>query len=607
MRWLWLALKGFVIISAALVFAVLFIVIAGALQQQPKIAAVPDNAVLELKIGGSLVETASRLDPADYFANPFIGDVPRETLVRDVVLAIRRAAEDDRITGMVVRLDSFVGGGTAALHWVADEIAAFRATGKPVLAYGRYFTQAQYLLAAQADQVWMNAAGSLILTGYGTYPLFYAEALEQIKATPHIFRVGEFKSAIEPFTRNSMSDEAREANADLLNALWTQYLDAVADARGLDRDRLRGFAQNPADALERFGGDNAQAVLELGLIDRIVGIDAWRAEAGTVFESARTTRGFRTVSLSDYVQNAKAAQGRPSGDQVAVVTSRGTIVPGEGGPQVTASEDFIKLLRAARRNNDVKAVVLRVDSPGGAIFAAELIRQEVAALRAAGKPVVASYGSVAASGGVYISTNADRIFAHPSSITGSIGVFGAFVTFEDSLNEIGVHSDGVGTTPLAAGINPLRPLSAEAKAWLQATVRDNYQDFLQVVADGRGRSVEEIDQVARGRVWSGVRAQELGLVDALGGLDEAIAAAADLAGLERYDIRYVEKAPGPYEKLVMQLMADAQAHGVWQPSPPKGPLGRLLGEVRNALDQVAMLQDPDHLYVLCETCDVRAR
>jgi len=612
LRWIWLGLKGFVVVSAALVFGLLFLILAAASTQQPKIAAVEEGALLDLTLRGTLVETKSQVDPTELVSNPLLRNLPAETLMRDVVFALRQAKDDDRIAGLVLNLEGFLGGGPAAVHRLAAEIAAFKQSGKPVIAYSRYYSQGQYLLAAQADHVWINPAGSVLLSGYASVPFFYADALEKIKATPHIFRVGEYKSAVEPYSRSSMSEAAKEAGRELIGGLWDAYVEAVAAARNIDPDLLRAYTQNPAPAIRAAGGDPAEVLVALGLVARLVPHSLWQLTVAeqTDQEPVRGKDGefgYRSVALDAYLQNVRSKQKAGDEPMIAVITARGAILPGQAGPQATGSDSLAKLIARARRSDRVKAVVLRVDSPGGSMFAADLIRQELARLRAAGKPLVASYASQAASAAVYISAEADQVFTEPLSVTGSIGIYSIYVTFEETLSALGIQSDGVTTSPLAGGMDPLRPLRPELEALLQTTLEDGYRDFLSVVAQGRALTVDRVDELARGRVYLGARYEALGLADEIGGLDEALAAAADLAGLAQWRAVPVEPRPTPYQRFLVCFLNAAEARGIWSPPKLQGPVGQLVDRVGRDLQRLEALRDPDHLYAICQLCEVRTR
>jgi len=514
-----------------------------------------DRTTLVLAPQGRLVEQYTA-DPFTRALGKALGDDSTEEVqLRDLLRAIDAAREDKRIERVLLQLDRLQPSGYASLREVARALARLRESGKQVVAFGENIGQAQYLLLAEADEIYLDPMGGLLLEGLARYRLYFRQGLqEKLGVDVHLFRVGEYKSAAEPYILDAASPESKEADLYWMNDVWQRYLADVARARGLDPQALAAAIDNLPDGITAAGGDLARHALELGLVDGLKTREEvldLLAERGVADEDSDL--GFRSVGLSGYLQQLDARRNpidkRP---QVAVVVAEGEIVGGEQPAGRIGGDSTAALLRQAREDKDVRAVVLRVDSPGGEVFASEKIRREVELLKDAGKPVVVSMGDLAASGGYWISMDADRIYADPSTITGSIGIFGLVPNFTRTLDRIGVHTDGVGTTRYAGAFDVTRPLDPEVGRVIQAVIDKGYAEFTGKVAQARGRTVEEIDAVARGRVWSGAQALERGLVDELGGLAEAIADAANRAELEegKYRVRYVEKPASPFAQFM---------------------------------------------------------
>ncbi|WP_058836311.1 signal peptide peptidase SppA [Luteimonas abyssi] len=516
-----------------------------------------DRTTLVIAPEGRIVEQYS-VDPTSRMLARAMGQPgPGEIQLRDLLRALDAAAHDDNIERVYLRLDGLLPSGMATMREVAAGVRAVRDAGKQVVAYGQTLPQSSYLLAAQADEVYVDPMGSGVpLEGLSSYGLYFGEALqEKLSVDVHVFKVGEFKSAVEPFILNAASDEAKEADLYWLSDLWQRYLADIAQARGLDLGRIEAGIDGMADGVAAVGGDLARYAQEQGLVDGLMAeheVETLLTERGVADED--DDLGFRNVGLDGYLAHVdrnlpSAMASRP---QVAVVVAEGTIVDGERPPGSVGGVSTAALLREAREDDDVRAVVLRVNSPGGSAYASEQINREIELLKAAGKPVVASMGYVAASGGYWISMNADRIYADPSTITGSIGVFGMIPNLTRSLGRMGVYADGVGTTRFAGSFNLTRPMEPDVGRLIQSSIERIYGDFVGKVAAGRGRTPEQIDAVARGRVWSGAQARDRGLVDDLGGLREAIADAARRVELDEdtYRVRYVEQPLSPFAQFL---------------------------------------------------------
>ncbi|ADV28586.1 signal peptide peptidase SppA, 67K type [Pseudoxanthomonas suwonensis 11-1] len=515
-----------------------------------------ERTTLVLAPQGRLVEQFSTDPVSRALAKAMGSQDSGEVQLRDLLRAIEAAREDKNIERVLLRLDGLQPSGYASLRELAAALGTLRASGKQVVAFSENLGQSQYLLAAQADEVYLDPMGSLLLQGIGRYRQYFRQGLqEKLGVDVHLFRVGEYKSAAEPYILDAASAESKEADLYWMNDIWNRYLDDVAKARKLDKAELAAQIDQLAAGIEAAGGDIARHAEQLKLVDGLKTREEVRdllVERGVADED--DDLGFRNIGLGAYLQHLDRSKALPldKRPQVAVVVAEGEITGGDQPAGTIGGESTSALLRQAREDEDIKAVVLRVDSPGGEVFASEQIRREVALLKAAGKPVVVSMGDLAASGGYWISMNADRIYADPSTITGSIGIFGLVPNFTRTLDKIGVHTDGVGTTRYAGAFDVTRPLDPEVGRVIQSVINKGYADFIGKVADARERSVEDIDQVARGRVWSGAQALDRGLVDAMGGLADAIADAASRVDLEegKYRVRYVEKDPSPFAQFL---------------------------------------------------------
>ena len=521
-----------------------------------------ERSTLVLAPNAAVVEQFSA-DPSQRALAKALGDEIREVQLRDLLRAIDAAAKDERIERILIRPDRFSGGGIASLREVAEALRRFKAAGKQIVAYADGMEQRQYLLASVADEVWLHPEGAVVFEGLARFRPFYREALQdKLLVDVHLFKVGEYKSAAEPYILDGPSPEAQEADLHWMNDVWQRHLSEIAEARGLQATEMQAGIENIDQLLAKAEGRLSQMALDQGLVDALKTEDEVRAELITRGVEDEENHTFRQVSLDRYLgflgPTEMPFDTRPA---VAVVVAQGPIGSGSKPQGEIGGVSTSALLRKAREDENVKSVVLRVDSPGGEVFPSEQIRREVELLKQAGKPVVVSMANVAASGGYWISMNADRIYASPSTITGSIGIFGLIPTIPRTLEMVGVRMGGVGTTPLAGAFDPRRPLDPKVGSLIQSVIENGYRQFTGKVADARGQSVEAIDKVARGRVWSGAQALEHGLVDELGWLQDAIADAAERAELKEseYRVRYIEKEPTPFEKLMADLGKNATA------------------------------------------------
>ena len=542
------------------VLFVLLLLVVGVIAGRRMNVPLQNDSVLVLRPQGQLVEQYS-IDPLQRALDGLSGNQPKQVQLRDLVGAIDAAAKDKRITRILLLPDELQGGGFAALREVGAALDRFRAAGKPVIAWAVNLDQGQYYLAAHADRLLVDPQGGVMLTGLANYRLFYKDLLDKLGVEVHLFRVGQFKSAAEPYVLDHASAESKQADSYWMGGLWDTYLAETARLRHLDPATLRGDIDNLPQNIASTSGDLAQLALNEHLVDGL----ATRAELIAMMRKEgvpadKKGHSFRQVDLGGYAANlpGKSDLFTPG---VAIVVAEGEISGGKQAPGSIGGESTAALIRAAREDRKTRALVLRVNSPGGEVYAAEQIRREVALTRAAGIPVVVSMGDVAASGGYWISMNADRIFAEPNTITGSIGIFGMYYSVPNTLAKLGIQSDGVGTGPMAGAFDITRPLDPKVGAVIQAIINKGYHDFVGNVAKARGKSYQAIDTIAQGRVWTGQQALDRGLVDQLGGLDAAVADAARLARLAPgYPVRYVEAPLGGFERFLVGLNHSASVH-----------------------------------------------
>jgi len=527
-----------------------------------------EHTTLVIAPQGRLVEQYSSDALSRALGEAMNDDSAREIQLRDVLRALEAARDESKIERVVLELDRLRPSGLASLREMAKAVQAVRASGKQVIAFSENMNQWQYLLAAQADEIWLDPMGGVLLEGLSRYRLYYRTALQdKLGVDVHLFKVGEYKSAAEPYVLDAASPEALQADLYWMSDLWQRYLADIAQARQLDVAQLINSIDTLPEGIAATHGDLAQFALQQGLIDEL----KTRSEAyarltqlGVAETEKNNLRGFRHITLEDWLKQVDAQQSPfDSRPQVAVVVAEGEIAGGDQPVGKVGGQSTSALLHRARKDASVKAVVLRVNSPGGEVFASEQIRREVEVIQQAGKPVVVSMGDMAASGGYWISMNADRIYADASTITGSIGIFGLVPNVARSLDKIGVHADGVGTTRFAGAFDLTRPLDPNVGQVIQSVIDKGYADFIGRVAQARGRSVSATDAVARGRVWSGAQALERNLVDEMGGLSDALNEAARRAQLEEgnWQVRYIEKDGSTLERFMSRFAASGS--GTW--------------------------------------------
>lgn len=595
-----------------LLFLVVLCVFVVAIMQEEEQVSITDKTALVLNIDGALVEEKTWVDPLSKAINQGTGSEEEnpEVLVRDVVKVVREATKDNRIQALVLRLDNMSSGSMDKLQAVGVELEKFKAANKKIYATGSYYTQGQYFLASYADSINLQPMGTVMLEGFGSFPMYYKAALEKLQISTHVFKVGTYKSAVEPFTRNDMSPEAKEANKAWLDDLWGTYKEQVAARRGFE---VTNFDETYASLLTRLkaaDGDMTKYALDAKLVDTVKTRQEFRKELIALVGEDKENHTFNQVNFDDYLSlvQPKHQMVNPLTDKVAVVIARGSIIDGKAKAGTIGGDSTSDLLRQAREDDKVKAVVLRIDSGGGSAFASEVIAEEIRALKAAGKPVIASMGAVAASGGYWIAAPADEIYAAPTTITGSIGIFALLHTAENAMATLGVNVDGVGTTELAGlsgGVPLFKGLRPEAAEILQSSINHGYQQFLTHVASNRKMETAAVDKIAQGRVWTGKKALELGLVDKLGTYEDAIAAAAEKASLKNYDVQIIEPKLSEEEQLMQNLFGAAASAGLLPHSlAEQSPLKKLLNATERQFEVLSKFNDPNGVYAYCFSCTV---
>ena len=585
-----------------LVLLVVFGFVIGALRGS--VPAIPVKAALLVAPEGDIVEQSTG-DPLERAVEEARGQGHSETLLWDLTDSLRAAAKDKRIQAVAIDLEKMDSAGQPTLEELARAIHEFRATGKKVIAYGNEMTQARYYLAAQADEIYLDPMGFVLVDGYARYRMFYKEALDKLGVDINVFRVGAYKSAVEEYTRSDMSPEDKEESGAYLGALWTSYQDAVTRARKLPPDALSKYVNTLSKTVPAAGGNAAQVAMEAGLVTGLkTQIEVEKRLIDLVGEDD-TSGAFRSVSTSDYARIAHAdmkihADGKP---RVGVIVAAGEILDGDQPPGTVGGDSTARLIRQARLDHNIHAIVLRVNSPGGSVMASEEIYRELLAMRTAGKPVVVSMSSLAASGGYYISAPADEIFASPATLTGSIGIFAIIPTIDKTLGKIGVTVDGVGTTPLAGQLRIDRPMSDESRTLLQSQIGRGYEEFLQRVSSGRKKTRDEVDSIAQGRVWAGNDAKRLGLVDQLGSFDDAVRSAARRAKLTDYELEFVEPELTWAQELVLQLKSSAAKTVVSALVDDKSRafarVAQKLDPLTKEVDLLSRFTEPNKVYAYC--------
>ncbi|MEL0007033.1 MAG: signal peptide peptidase SppA [Luminiphilus sp.] len=600
LKGIWRVLSGIsraISVLLPLVFIAIFVTAFSMGLKESAPEPLPEQAALLIAPAGSLVEDSAPVDPVAAFLNQ---DYDQPVLLHDLVRAIQWAASDDRITALILNLEDLSGPSTSQTLELSEAIAAFKAADKPVVAVGDFYSQAQYLLASQADEVLLHPEGGMFLEGFSVYRSYLRSFLEKVRVTMHVFRAGDNKSAVEPYLRDDMSDSERAVVSRWISGLWAAYTDLAETGREMPAGALNTFIETFAEQLAASNNDLAETLMAGGWVDVL----ADHAEMNALLVErvgATDDEGLaQTIDFERYFEDMKqqrmlAEEGLPL---IAIVPVEGTLVPGESEEGMAGSDTINGYIDTAMEAEDIAAIVLRVNSPGGSVFASDLIRRKLSEASEAGIPIVVSMGTVAASGGYWISAEADQIWALPTTLTGSIGAFSAFPTIEGIFEYLGVTSDGVGTTSLAGAVSLDRGVSPEMARIIQSLSYSAYDDFVDLVARGRGMDPEAVEEIAGGLVWTGAEAAGIGLVDELGGLDQAVAAAAALAGVDNWRTGRTTVPPSfesvLLEELSRTLGASMSFGGAWTDS--------LVASFKPVVKGLSDLRDPMHVYVQCLAC-----
>jgi protease-4 len=601
-NWVWTGVDTLRKVLHLFVLLFLFAVaISASLDSAPLL---PSNAALVISPAGSIVEQMEGT-AYDRAIAEFLGEESPQTLLQDILDGLEFAKDDERIKAVVLDLRNMGGSGLSKLRVLGDAIEDFRESDKPVLAMSNYYSQGSYYLAAHADEAYLHEDGFLFFTGFGVYQNYYKSTIDKLLIDWNVFRVGTHKSAVEPYLRNDMSNESRESLGHLIGQLWSLYQADIVEARELSFGAIDDITNNFVDLVASGNGRLGDVYVERGLLDGLLTQAEFQEKVLEYVEKDPDHEGqYQSASLNNYLIDRRLSQPSPVRDEnVAIVVASGTILNGNQAPGTVGGDSTSQLLKRARMDESVKAVVLRVDSPGGSVFASRLIGSEVRALQKAGKPVVASMSSSAASGGYWISMAADKIFANSATITGSIGVFGMFPTFERTLGELGVTTDGIGTTPWAGALRPDREMSDDAKQLFQLLVNHDYDDFITRVSEDREIDKQQVDRIAQGQVWTGADALANGLVDEIGSMEDAVAAAAELAELDEGDFgrKYINPELSGAEQFAVEFLASATGRKLLGEavSRPQSSVDRLAALVEQALAPMMLFNDPKGSYSHC--------
>jgi len=564
---------------------------------------IPDGAALILSPQGDIViqKTETML------SSRLLGEASREeTLLKDILDVIDHAKDDQRVKALVLDLHDMGSVATSKLADIGEALIRFKTGGKPIYASGDYYGQQQYYLAAHADHLYLHPMGGVALTGFGIYRNYFKSALEKLMIQFHVFRVGTYKSALEPFLRDDMSAYAKEANLSWLSVLWDAYSDSIAELRGLPPEAVDDYINNVSENLSLVKGDTAQLALDHGLVDALKTRDEVREELIALVGEDEDEMTINKIQFDDYLTAIKPQQEQIRDDtsKVGIIVAKGVILDGVQPAGKIGGDTLTDLIRQARLDDEVKALVLQIDSPGGSALASELIRRELELTRRSGKPVIVSMSSIAASGGYWIASPADEIWAAPTTITGSIGIYSAFATLEKSLDYLGIHNDGVGTTRVADAFDTARPLNPIIADSMEQIIQHNYRRFIKTVSEGRNLTLQDVEKIAQGRVWSGKTAKALGLVDQFGDLQDAVQSAANMVNLKDYDVIYIERPQTAREKLIKSLNRFLAGIANNPLASVAHPAVRFFKKLGPELEAIVELNDPQGVYAYCLVCDV---
>lgn len=587
-----------VVVNIGFIFLLVILVLIFSANQSTPVV-IERNSILTLNLVGDVVEQKTFVDPYDEVISEMAGNRSQNPEIRlvDVLDVISEASTDPKIKALVLNLHSLRDTGLNKLQEIGHAITQFKQSGKTVVAYGDYYSQSQYYLAAHADETYLHPMGAIGLDGFGRYRMYYKSALEKLNINAHVFRVGTFKSAVEPFIRDDMSDAAKQANEQWLGDLWQMYKQDIAAVRDIEvadfDETIDGFLQK----LRETKGSFADLAVTHKWVDGLKNHQEFDQYLKSKFGKEP-----KYVNFHQYLASLQEIPLDADEGVVGVVVAKGTIYDGKRKAGEIGGQSTSALLKQARLDKSVKAVVLRIDSPGGSAFASELIRNEVEALKSAGKPVVVSMSTLAASGGYWIASSANEIWAAESTITGSIGIFGMFLTFEDTLKSIGVHTDGVATTQFN-GLSTVRPLDPKMAEVIQLAIEHGYDQFISLVANERNITKEEVDKIAQGRVWSGKTAKELGLVDQLGFYDDALDSAASLANLDNYRVKTIETPLDPMDQFIQELFKTYYPQDVTQFDLRRRSLLSITEQLTHEAQKWTEMNDPHGVYIYCLACD----
>ena len=596
-RWIGKILTATRSILGNLIFLILLVVLLTTLLAEKKAPVIRDAALI-LSLSGDIVEEKRLVNPLEELLTGIspTQQAPSETLLQDILDAIHHAAKDSQIKCILLDLKDLGAVGLDQMQTIGEALNQFKKSGKKVIAAEDYYRQKTYYLASFASEIYLNPMGGVDLHGFASYHLFFREALEKLRINYHVFRVGAYKSAIEPIVRDSMSIEAKEQTRGLLTSLWTIFTADITRQRALPPDAIDQYANNIAARLAASGGDTARLALDSKLVDGLKDREEIRNYLAQQ-TAASPEKGFSQISLQAYLRSFTPSYQPPlvaADNTIGIIIAEGMILDGTQPAGSIGGNSLAALIRKARLDPAIKAVTLRVNSGGGSAFASEIIRQEILELKKSQKPLVVSMGSTAASGGYWIAADADEIWASPASVTGSIGIFAAIPTFENSLAAFGVHSDGIGTTQLASGLDLTRPLAPPLKEAIQMTLDNGYRQFLSLVATGRNLSMDKVQSVAEGRVFTGNQAQRLGLVDKIGTLADAVASTAKLAKLDSYTASYIER-PRTFSEELLELFQNKVTTALL-PHLLSQPLAQQLARLAAPVKEFLLFNDPAGLY-----------
>ena len=601
-KWTWRILNFIRDMVLNIFFILLVLVCVGVwMQLKSTSAESTGRGALLMDITGVVVDKPSTSGKLGTLTRELLGassDRLQENSLFDIVQTIRQAKDDRNITGIVLDLKNFTGADQPSMQYIGKALREFRDSGKPVYAVGDSYTQGQYYLASFANKIYLSPQGVVDLHGFATNGLYYKSLLDKLKVTTHVFRVGTYKSAVEPFIRDDMSPAARDADSRWIGELWQNYLNTVSDNRQIGAQQLFPGAKGMLDGLRKVDGDTAKYALDNKLVDELADSAQVEKILTKQFGWSKADNNYRAVSMYDYAVKDPS----DAGDSIAVIFADGAIIDGEETAGTVGGDTTAAQIRDARLDPKVKAIVLRVNSPGGSVSASEVIRSQLAAARAAGKPVVVSMGGMAASGGYWISTPASYIVANPSTLTGSIGIFGIINTVENSLDAIGVHTDGVATSPLA-DVSMTKVLPQEVQDMVQLSIESGYKRFLNIVAQSRHMTPDQVDKIAQGHVWTGEDAKANGLVDSLGDFDDAVAKAAELAKLKQWHVDYYQQDPSLVNMVLSSMSGSVRAAlpEALQAYLP-APLSAAAKVMKEEGDKLAAFNDPQNRYAFCLTC-----